>query len=335
MLRVGIIGCGEMGEVHAIHLHHKVQGATLSAIMDTSSDRLQLVTTACGPCREFTDADALIQDPDVDAVIIASPDHTHAQLALNCLAAGKPVLCEKPLATTEADAKRILDAEMGIGQRLLQVGFMREYDESHRLLKQALNNPELGHRLMFRSRAVNPSKDTERPVDEVVTNSAIHDFHTARWLMGEEIAQVYVQHFPYHPSRPGTCRLMNISLAFCGGALGSILINSEGGYGHEVEVEVNTERGQVNIGEPADPVVRHTNHQSRAIHPTWRERFEAAYLTEISAWVNDVIAGSPSGPSAWDGYRSLVVSEAAKQSARSGKPEPVPQTDRPALYESI
>lgn len=334
MLRVGLVGCGEMGEVHASHLQHKVRGACLSAIMDTSPERLQLITNACGSCRLFTDASALIQDPDVDAIVIASPDHTHAKLALNCLAAGKPVLCEKPLATTEVDAKRILDAEMDLGRRLLQVGFMREYDESHLLLKQALRNSDLGHRLMFRSRAVNPSKDSERPVDEVVTNSAIHDFHTARWLMGEEIERVYVQHFPYHPSRADTCRLMNISLAFGSGALGSILINSEGGYGHEVEVEVTTERGQVNIGEPAEPVVRHTNHQSRAIHPTWRERFEAAYLTEISAWVSDVSAGSPTGPSAWDGYRSLVVSEAAKQSARSGKPEQVPQTNRPALYAS-
>lgn len=332
MLRVGIIGCGEMGEVHADHLQHKVQGATLSALMDTSPDRLDSITKTCDSCRTFTDANALIHDSSVDAIVIASPDHTHAELALNCLAAGKPVLCEKPLATTEADAKRILDAELAIGRRLLQVGFMREYDESHRLLRHALNDPALGNRLMFRSRAVNPAKDTERPAEEVVTNSAIHDFHTARWIMGEEIEQVYVQHFPYHPSRPDTCRLMNISLAFSGGALGSILLNSECGYGHEVEVEVTTERGQVNIGEPADPVVRHGNQQARAIHPTWRERFEAAYLSEITAWVRTVSSASSDGPDAWDGYRSLVVSEAAKLSARTGKPEKVPQTQRPALY---
>lgn len=334
MLRVGIIGCGEMGEVHAMHLQQKVQGATLSAIMDTSTDRLQSITDTCGTCQTFTNANALIEDPDVDAIVIASPDHTHAKLALKCLAAEKPVLCEKPLATTEVDAKRILDAEVALGRRLLQVGFMREYDESHLLLEQALNKPELGHRLMFRSRAVNPSKDIERPVDEVVTNSAIHDFHTARWLMGEEIERVYVQHFPYHPARIGTCRLMNISLVFSSGALGSILINSECGYGHEVEVEVTTERGQVNIGDPANPVVRHANHESRTIHPSWRERFDAAYLSEISAWVSDVSAGPPSGPSAWDGFRSLVVSEAVKQSAQSGNPEQVPQTDRPVLYAS-
>ena len=332
MLRVGIIGCGEMGEVHAIHLQHKVQGAHLIAVMDTRPDRLKSIAEVCGTCRTFTDANALICDPDVDAVVIASPDQTHATLALQCLAAKKPMLCEKPLATNDLDAKRILDAEIALGKRLLQVGFMREYDESHLMLNQALSNPELGHRLMFRSRAVNPAKDVERPVEEVVTNSAIHDFHTARWLMSEEIEQVYVQHFAYHPSRPDTCRLMNISLTFSSGALGSILINSECGYGHEVDVEVTTERGQVNIGEPAEPVVRQSNHQSRAIHPTWRERFEAAYLAEIIAWVNDVSNGSPTGPSAWDGYRSMVVSEAAKLSARSGKPEQVPQTDRPALY---
>lgn len=334
MLKVGIVGCGDMGKVHAFHLQNKVQDASLAAIMDTSTDRMESLTKADGSCRWFSDADALIHDSDIDAIIIASPDHTHADLALSCLSAGKPVLCEKPLATTEIDAKRILDAETRHGQRLLQVGFMREYDEAHLLLKHALRDPELGQRLMFRSRAVNPSKDTERPVNEVVTNSAIHDFHTARWLMDEEIAQVNVQHIPYHPSRPGTCRLMNISLSFNGGALGSILINSEAGYGHEVEVEVTTERGQVNIGEPVDPVVRQTNQQSRAIHPSWRERFEAAYLTELSTWVANVSVGPPLGPSAWDGYRSLVVSEAAKLSASSGKPEPVAQTDRPALYES-
>lgn len=333
MLKVGIVGCGLMGELHARHLSHKVQGASLSAVMDTSPDRLQSTTSNCGPCRTFTDANALIDDPDIDAVVIASPDHTHADLALSCIAAGKPLLCEKPLATSEADAKRIIDAETAGRKCLLQVGFMREYDESHLLLKEALTESDLGNRLMFRSRAVNPAKETERPADEVVTNSAIHDFHTARWLMDDEITQVYVQHFPYHPDRPETCRLMNISLCFSNGALGSILINSECGYGHEVEVEVTTERGQINIGDPVHPVVRHRNNESRSIHPTWRERFEAAYLTEITAWVNAVTAGSPIGPNAWDGYRSLVVSAAAIRSVRTGKPEQVPQSDRPALYD--
>ncbi len=334
MLNIGIIGCGLMGELHAIHLSEKVQGARLAAIMDTNPERIQSITSRCGPCRTFTEAGTMIDDAELDAILIASPDHTHADLVLHCISAGKPVLCEKPLATSEADAKAILDAETATGRRLLQVGFMREYDESHLLLREALSTGQLGCRLMFRSRAVNPAKDTERPADEVVTNSAIHDFHTARWLMGDEIDQIYVQHFPYHIDRPETCRLMNISLRFSSGALGSILINSECGYGHEVDVEVTTECGQVNIGDPLHPVIRHGKHQSRIIHPTWRERFQAAYLTEISAWINSISTDTPDGPGAWDGYRSLVVSAAAIQSIRTGKPQAVPQTVKPTLYKS-
>ena len=97
---VGMIGAGAIGRIHARNLAKRTHGARLAAVMDVDAERAETVAAASGAGRVYADADALIADPEVDAVLIASPDATHAELALACIDAGKPVLCEKPLATT-------------------------------------------------------------------------------------------------------------------------------------------------------------------------------------------------------------------------------------------
>ena len=92
----------------------------------------------------YSDAAALIADPHVEAVLIASPDAFHAEQAIACIEAGKPVLCEKPMATSVADGARVLQAEAAAGRRLLQVGFMRVYDRAHADLRDLLARGEIG-----------------------------------------------------------------------------------------------------------------------------------------------------------------------------------------------
>src|SRR5262245_52016359 len=102
-VRVGIIGVGVMGADHACILATQVPGAVIQAIYDFDTARAKAVADETGARSVRTDAAKLIQDPAVDAVLIASPDRTHAELVLACLAQRKPVLCEKPLAPGVAD----------------------------------------------------------------------------------------------------------------------------------------------------------------------------------------------------------------------------------------
>ncbi len=331
-VNVGVIGAGAIGSVHADNLTRRTRGATVTAVTDIDDEKANAVAAACEGARVYTDAGDLIAAPGVDAVLIASTDATHADFTISCLKAGKPVLCEKPLATTLADAERVLRAELAAGRRLAQVGFMRQYDQAHRDLYNLLKTGDIGAALKFRSVHINPLFSRVLTIDSVITNSLIHDIHSARWIMGEEISSAYVQWLPVDPARPRGARLADIQVIFESGALGSLEYNGDSGYGYEVTVEVTGETGSVRTASHPSPSLRQSGTLSRAITPNWPERFAQAYIDEVQDWINAIRRNEATGPSAWDGYMSLVVADASIRSAETGGPQPISASARPSLY---
>ena len=333
MINVGVIGIGGMGGRHARNLAHEVAKASVVALMDIDTECAQEVAKECGGATIYTDADALIADPAVDAVLIAAPDRFHAALTHACIEAKKPVLCEKPLATSAAEAKRVIDAEVAHGQWLVQLGFMREYDPAHLAVKQVVNRGELGKPLAFRGVHINPTKDQLRSIEDVITNSAIHDIHSARWMMGDDIKRVYTTYIPGIPSRPETARFVMIQLRFQSGGLGVIECNSESGYGYEVDVKITGETGSVQTNSLKSPIVHRQNTRGQWVEENWLQRFDTAYIHEVRAWVQSIIDGSAAGPSAWDGYASMIVADACIESAKSGQPVDLSLPKQPTLYD--
>lgn len=332
MVGVGVIGTGGIGSVHAQNLAQRTFGARLVAVMDIDRERAEGVAVACGGAQVYEDARALIAADDVDAVLIASPCATHAELTLACIQAGKPVLCEKPLAETLADVERVLQAEVAAGRRLVQVGFMREYDPAHKDLVELLARGDIGRALHFRGVHINVTMGFDRTVEGVIVNSVVHDIHSARWIMGDEIASVTVQSLPARPDRPETCRYLVTQLAFRDGRLGTIQFNDDSDYGYEVQVEITGETGTACTAVGSSPTVRRSGALSQSIERHWAKRFAAAYRDEVQAWVDSLLAQEPAGPSVWDGYMSLLVADACIRSAESGQPVEVPVVERPGLY---
>ena len=337
-ISVGIIGTGGMGARHARNLAAQVPGARVAAVMDLDIARAGAVAAECGDggtngdVRAYGEAEALIADAAVDAVVIASPDPTHAALALACLAARKPVLCEKPLAASLADAEQVVRAEADLGRRLIQVGFMRVYDPAHQAVKQVVEAGELGRPLMFRGFHGNLDGGRRRTVADVMFNSAVHDIHSARWFLGREVVSAFALCVPGASGAPDSCRLAQIQLTLDDGSLAAIVVNADSGYGYEVEVEVTGELGTVRSAQGRHPLVRLAGTSGQAVEGHWLTRFQAAYVAELRAWVGALMAGRTDGPSAWDGYASLAVADACLRSAQSGAPEAIQQIDRPALY---
>ena len=171
----------------------------------------------------------------------------------------------------------MFQAEVAKGRRLVQVGFMREFDPPHRKVKHAIAEGEIGQPILFRGTHYNISFGYNRHIDDAIVNSAIHDIHSARWLMGEEIASVYVQHVAA-ASKPNTCRLLVIHLTFRNGSLGVIEVNSDSGYGYEVNVEITGELGQIRITTLSNPIVRRSGNRRQSIETDWLTRFDTAYL---------------------------------------------------------
>jgi myo-inositol 2-dehydrogenase/D-chiro-inositol 1-dehydrogenase len=161
----------------------------------------------------------------------------------------------------------------------------------------------------------------------------IHDIHSARRLMGREIADAYVRWIPMDPTRDDTCRLLTVSCAFDDGALGLIDINIEASYGYAVSVEVVGTTGTVTSAHPSRRSLRAASEERHDIARDPVERFGPAYRVEIEEWARSVLDGTAAGSSAWDGYASVAVADACMASIASGRPERVELPPRPPLYE--
>ncbi len=334
-LHVGVIGTGGMGGRHARNLAHRVAGAELAALMDLDEERARALAEECGGAKVFASGPDLIQDGAVEAVLIASPDPTHADLAVACIEAGKPVLCEKPLGVDIEDAKRVVEAEVAGGRKLVQVGLMRTFDPQHTALKGAIDAGEIGRPLLFRGIHTHLRVPETRTAVNVIVNSAVHDIHSARWLMEDDVASVYTSHVVDQPERPESTRLVLLQLTFRRGGLASIEVNLDSNYGYEVVVEVSGERGTLRTPSITSPVLRKGGGAMQVVEADWLERFETAYRIEAQAWVRAARAGGATGPTAWDGYAAMRVAEAAARSIDSGRAEAVPGEPRPALYDPV
>ncbi|MEK9838860.1 MAG: Gfo/Idh/MocA family oxidoreductase, partial [Ilumatobacter sp.] len=196
-LGVGVIGAGMMGEVHAHLIAERIGSARVVAVSDPDGDRRRRVAESVGAA-EVSDPLDVITDPEVQAVIIASPDQSHAEYAIASVQANKPCLCEKPLATTADDARAVVEAESAGGRRLVQVGFMREFDEGHASLVTLRDSGALGEVVAVRSTHINPAPWAPGvSAERVITQSMIHDIHSARFLVGSEVIAVSAVSVPF------------------------------------------------------------------------------------------------------------------------------------------
>ena len=332
MIQVGVIGTGGMGGRHARNLAHKTPNAKVTAVMDVDLPRAEEVAAECGGAEVYADVDSIVANPDVQALVIASPDPFHAEAVMACLKAGKPTLCEKPLALTMAEAKEILDTEVAGGRRLVQLGFMREYDAAHQALKALLDNGELGKPVLFHGVHVCERFAEPRTIEDVIINSVVHDIHSARWLLEQEFAQVYTQWVRDVADRPETCRLFLGQIAFKDGSLGALEMNVDTGYGYQVDVEITGTAGSARTSPAPAPVVKQSRKQFQPIDPDWLVRFDEAYRREVQDWVQSFVEGQPNGPTVWDGYVAMVVADAFVQSAKTGQPQAVPSLKQPTMY---
>jgi myo-inositol 2-dehydrogenase/D-chiro-inositol 1-dehydrogenase len=265
--------------------------------------------------------------------VIASPDPTHLPLVLECLENEKPVLCEKPLAGSSDDALKIVEAEVELGKKLVQVGFMRRYDPQHVAVKKVVASGAVGEPVLFKGWHRNLDHDPGIDSAGVVTNSTIHDLDSARWFLGQEIEEVYARGANTAPKLGiDVMDVQLIQFSTTGGRLGSIETNLISGYGYEVGVEVVGELGTVQIAPPSAAVVRRDGTGSQRVEDDWLNRFREAYVIEVRRWVEALSNGTTAGPDAWDGYASLVVADACISSLRSGSPHRVTKLEAPALY---
>jgi myo-inositol 2-dehydrogenase/D-chiro-inositol 1-dehydrogenase len=251
---------------------------------------------------------------------------------LAALAAGKPVLCEKPLAPDVAGCERIVAAELAVGRRLVSVGFMRRFDPGYRQLKQVLDDGGLGLPLMLHCTHRNEQAPVGVSGELLISGSAVHELDMARWLLADELSRITVHRPRSRAASPAEDPLFLV-VESDGGVLIDIEVFLNSGYGYEVRCELVAERGTASLDAPAPVVERHAGAVRRRVPADWRPRFEVAYRDELQNWVESIEQGVPSAAAtSWDGYAATVAAQAAIAALRTGNPQQVPARQRPALY---
>lgn len=298
-LSVGVIGLGVMGLEHLRLLREETVGVAVTALCDADSAR---VAPLAQEAQVFTDPVALIASDRVDAVVIASPDATHADLALACLAAGKPALCEKPLASSASEALRIVQAEVSLGRRLLQIGYMRRFDPAYVELKRLTDQGEIGAPVLLHNVHRNASAPEWFTGPMAVTNSFVHEIDISRWLLGSELVSAFVE------AAPGGDPLL-ITLETDKGELISTEVFMNAQYGYHVHAQVVGRSGSLQLAQPAVTLMNRDRHHGHAYPENWVPRFRDAYRRQIMSWVASLASGIPTGASAWDGYVATAVAE--------------------------
>jgi myo-inositol 2-dehydrogenase/D-chiro-inositol 1-dehydrogenase len=322
-VRVGVIGTGIMGADHVNSLRRFVRGAVVSMVADVDLARAEAVAAEVPGVRASSDAAALIGDPEVDAVVVASHDSTHADLAVAAVEAGKPVMCEKPLAPTVSECARVVEAEREAtsagGPRLVSVGYMRRFDPGYVEMKAALESgacgpPRVAH-CVSRGVASGPGVTNEISI----TQSAIHEFDVMPWLLGAPIVEV-----SWHAPRsagpvPGLDDPQVMLLRTADGTLTTLEVFLNARYGYDIRCEVVGEHGTLALAGPARVVADLEGRRSADYPADWRPRFADAYRLQLQAWVDAVAAGRAAPlATATDGLAATAVADAVIASMQDG-----------------
>jgi inositol 2-dehydrogenase len=328
-LGIGVVGVGEMGKRHAENLRRRVSGARLVAIADASDVRARQVAAELEVERSYGSLEAMLENKDVEAVLIATPDKFHAQAIEIAARAGKDILCEKPLALNLADAHAALAAVSKAGKRL-QIGFMRRYDPAYAAAMNRIEAGEIGTPVIFKS--VGRDKD-EPPLAAyqsnlngmVFYNNTIHDFDLGRWLMHDEVTSVHA--FTTTAIRPEIAKYGDVvaavvNLQYQQGAIGNVESYVQAVYGYDVRTEVVGSKGSIFIGSleqiPAVFLTARGGEQVLADH--FLTRFADAYLEEARDFVQTILSDRAPRVSGEDGLKALAIAVAAEKSHQQSKP---------------
>ena len=332
MLKVGVIGCGRIGLEHIERLSHKLRGVQVTAVSSASEKSAQKAAKICGG-NVYTDNEALILDPEVDAVVITAPGHAHAEIVLQAIRAGKRIFCEKPLATTAEDCRKIVEAEVAGGRHLVQVGFNRRYDREYRKLKEVLDSGELGEPLMIHCTHRNPVVADSYTTDMAVHDTLIHEIDCLHWLVGDEYesAQVIFNKRTKH-ALPHLQDPQFMIFRTKGGITidVEVFVNCE--FGYDINCEVVCEEGVAKMAAPSTPIITAATRKSTGIAPNYSSRFIESFDVELQDWIDAAKDDKINGPTAWDGYVATATSDAFVRAQQTERIEPVIMGEKPDFY---
>jgi len=325
-----------MGQVYAHTLAFTVSEVDLVAVADTHPKVVQETTGRYGIPFGTTDYRELLRRDDVEAVVIATPTRTHAEVIIEAARCGKQIFTEKPLGDSLKACDDVIAAVKDAGVKM-QVGFMRRYDAGYRLAKEKIDQGVIGKPVMFKA----VGRDPKAPSLEfakransggLILDMGVHEFDLARWLMGSEVVRVYSEGgclvFP-ELATVGDIDNACVNLKFANGGVGNIDVSRNAVYGYDIRTEVIGSDGGLMIGflQQTPVLVMTRTGISHDTVPYFMERFGSAYAEEIRAFVRCLVEDRDPQPTAIDARAATAIGVAATMSLDEGRPVLVSELD--------
>jgi myo-inositol 2-dehydrogenase/D-chiro-inositol 1-dehydrogenase len=333
MLRVGLIGVGRIGRMHAELLARRVAGATLAAVSDVRAGAAAAVAAELGA--PALGVDELLADADVDAVAICTSTDTHAELIVAAARAGKAIFCEKPVSLDLAELDRAL-AAVEAAAVPFQIGFNRRFDPAHQAVRDAVAAGDVGAPQLMRI----SSRDPAPPPLEYVKVSGgifldmtIHDFDIARYVAGSEVVEVFARgavNVDPGFADAGDVDTALVTLVHANGCLTAIDNSRQAVYGFDQRVEVFGSGGMAASENPlAHTAIVRTHDGTRlpALPYFYLERYVQSYVREWEAFAAAVDAGQAPPVTAEDARAPLLIGLAAWRSLREHRPVAVAEVE--------
>lgn len=334
-LNMGLIGAGRIGRVHGRNLALRIPAANLRVVADVNAAAAADFATQHGIPRSVGDYRAVLDDPDIEAVVICSSTDTHARIIEEAAQSGKHIFCEKPIALDLSSIDQALQAVERAGVKL-QIGFNRRFDANYARVQQGIESGEIGdlHLLHIISRdPAPPPIEYVRVSGGMFLDMTIHDFDMARFLTGSEAEEVFTMADVKVDPRIGEAGDVDtaiVLLRFRNGVIGTIDNSRRAVYGYDQRVEAFGSGGAISTANSYPNAALISDAQSvRRDLPLnfFMERYTESYLREMEEFVQAVLRDEPVPVTGRDGRVPVVMAMAAQKSHRENRPVRLSEID--------
>lgn len=327
-IKLGIIGAGRIGKLHAENVAFNINYVEVKSISDLYADKIKDWAYSLGIKNVCQDYKEIINDPEIDAVMVCSSTDTHSQITIEAANAGKHVFCEKPI---DYDLDRIhaaLDAVKKAGVKF-QVGFNRRFDHNFRKVRELVKEGKIGepHIIKITSRdPAPPPIEYVKVSGGIFLDMTIHDFDMARYLSGSEVTEVFTAAAVLVDPKIGEAGDVDtalITLKFANGAIGVIDNSRKAAYGYDQRVEVFGSKGCVGVSnDTLNSAVLSTEDGVFSEKPKYffLERYKDAFIDEVKEFFDCILNDKQPSVSGIDGLKPVLIGLAAKKSYETGKP---------------
>lgn len=325
MVKIGLLGAGRIGRVHAVNIAGHAR-SELFAVSDVNEEAARSLAKVYGA--RAISSEEMLQDNSIDAVLIATSTDTHSEFIEKATAAGKAVLCEKPVDLSLDRAKKCLAAVSGSGVPVM-VGFNRRFDSNFAAIKASVEAGEIGKPELLSITSFDPAPP---PISYVKVSGGlfrdmmIHDFDMANFIMGEMPKSVHAVGTSIVDPEIGTAGDVDtavVTLTYADGRIAVIKNSRRAVYGYDQRIELLGSEGLLSAANVLENTVsKATKAGVTSAKPEFffLERYMRAYASEWDAFVSAILDGTPMPITLRDGVAALALAEAATQSHHSGRP---------------